>query len=159
MKFGNLSKIKKRKFYFDWILDNELAIGPSPNKIDDLEILKVANFKSILSLCSYEEAANPKEISEIFQFRRVLLPDHKCGRIPTITELDKALNVLEELIKYHNPVFIHCFAAMERSPLVCIAWLVKKHKLTTKEALDYVMQVHKGTNPLSEQLTVLKYLN
>ena len=151
-------KKKKRKFYLDWILNNQLAIGPSPNKMEDLEELKSSNIKSILSLCSEEEASNPKEMFETFQVRRVLLPDHKSGRVPTIKEINKALNALEELIKDHNPVFIHCFAAMERSPLICIAWLAKEHKLSIKEALDYVMQAHQGTNPLSEQLEVLKYL-
>ena len=45
---------------------------------------------------------------------------------------------------------------MERSPLICLAWLMKEKNLSSSEALDYLMQVHPRTNPLSGQLAVLK---
>ena len=45
---------------------------------------------------------------------------------------------------------------MERSPLVCIAWLIRNEKLSLQQALDYMMQVHKGTNPLPGQLKLLE---
>jgi protein-tyrosine phosphatase len=52
-------------------------------------------------------------------------------------------------------VYVHCVAAMERSPLVCLAWLVTRHGQTPERALDYLMQVHPGTNPLPGQLALL----
>ena len=55
-------------------------------------------------------------------------------------------------------VYIHCVAAMERSPLVCLAWLVQEHNLKPARALDYLMQVHPGTNPLPGQLALLQEL-
>jgi protein-tyrosine phosphatase len=47
---------------------------------------------------------------------------------------------------------------MERSPLVCMAWLVEHKHLSPTDALDYLMQVHPGTNPLPQQLAVLREL-
>ena len=47
---------------------------------------------------------------------------------------------------------------MERSPLVCLAWLVRRQGLTPQRALDYLMQVHPGTNPLPGQLALLARL-
>jgi protein-tyrosine phosphatase len=44
---------------------------------------------------------------------------------------------------------------MERSPLVCLAWLMRERGLSRLQALDYLMQVHPGTNPLPGQLNVL----
>jgi protein-tyrosine phosphatase len=55
-------------------------------------------------------------------------------------------------------VFVHCVAAMERSPLVCLAWLVSRHGQSPQAALDYLMQVHPGTNPLPGQLRLLDRL-
>ena len=66
--------------------------------------------------------------------------------------------VLGEL-REHGPVFVHCVAAMERSPLLCLAWLIRRHGLSQQRALDYLMQVHVGTNPLASQLAVLAQLS
>ena len=72
-------------------------------------------------------------------------------------ELEQALTTLAEL-RQQGPVYVHCVAAMERSPLVCLAWLVRRHGLTPHRALDYLMQVHPGTNPLPGQLALLSEL-
>ena len=48
---------------------------------------------------------------------------------------------------------------MERSPLVCIAYLMKEKNITKQVALEYLMQVHPGTSPLPEQLDILNFLN
>ena len=72
--------------------------------------------------------------------------------------INKALDMLEEL-KNFGPVYVHCVASKERSPLVCMGWLVKKHNLTPTQALDYMMEIHKGTNPLPKQFNLLKLIN
>ena len=47
---------------------------------------------------------------------------------------------------------------MERSPLVCLGWLVQQHNMSPNNALDYLMQQHPGTNPLPGQLKLLEQL-
>ena len=148
----------KKRFYIDWVLINELSIGPPPRTSDHLNTLNAEGIKSILSLCSEKEASSPKEMYDKFSCKRILLPDHKSGRLATLDEINYALNSLKELIT-HGPVFIHCFAAMERSPLVCMAWLVREHNLSPRQSLDYMMQVHKGTSPLGEQLSMLNQIS
>ena len=93
----------------------------------------------------------------MFRTNRYVLPDHRAGRMPTLDELETALVHLAELHQ-HGPVFVHCVAAMERSPLVCLAWLVRQHRVTPERALDYLMQQHPGTNPLPGQLALLHAL-
>ena len=141
-------------FTIDWVLQKEIAVGPAPTKSSHIDKLKKENIVSILSLCSKEEVHYLAYIESEFTCRRVFLPDHKFKKPPTIKELNKALDALAE-IKSLGPVFVHCVAAVERSPLVCMAWLVKKHNLKPNQALDYLMQVHKGTNPLPSQLKLL----
>mgnify|MGYP001214281408 FL=1 len=68
------------------------------------------------------------------------------------------LSKLKKLISF-GPVFVHCIASMERSPMICMAWLIKEHNLSVQEALDYLMNIHPGTNPLREQIEILEKLN
>ena len=86
------------------------------------------------------------------------MPDHRAGRIPELDELENALSILRELM-INKPVFIHCVAAIERSPLICMAWLIQEKGLTPLNALEYMTEVHSRTNPLAGQLSLLSSLN
>ena len=149
---------KRDYFHIDWVLVNELAIGTPPKNKKDLIKLKNEKVKSVLSLCSQEEAILAERINDIFICKRIYLPDHKTGKNIELKELLKALSILEDLIRY-GPVFVHCVAAVERSPIVCMGWLVKKHNLSPIQALEYLMQAHPGTNPLPRQFELIKKIN
>lgn len=146
-----------RKFLFNWVLTNELAIGNAPKNEEALNKLKKEEIKSVISLCSEEESKLADNIQNLFDCNRIILPDHKSGRYPSLNELVNVLDVIENL-KNNGPIFVHCVAAMERSPLVCMGWLIREHGLETLEALQYMMQIHKGTSPLQGQLDLLNRL-
>lgn len=150
--------ILKKYFYIDWIVENELAIGLSPQKRENIELLNNNNIKYILSLCHQDESKHHKDLQSFFQVENVVLPDHRSESNVKKEELMAVINKLESLVKL-GPVFIHCHAGKERSPLVCIGYMMKKYNLSIEESLDYVMSKHKGTNPLGIQLQVLKKLN
>ena len=145
------------RFRLDWVLVQELAVGPAPRAERHLERLTEAGVTAVLSLCSEQEAPPPAGLESRFECRRLVLPDHRVERLPELAQLEQALEALAEL-RAKGPVYVHCVAAMERSPLVCLAWLVRRHGLTPKRALDYLMQVHPGTNPLPGQLALLAQL-
>ena len=149
---------RSRYFRVDWVLVDQLAIGPAPKTDQHLERLREEGICCILSLCSTDEATPPSSLNNGFCAERYVLPDHRAGRLPTLNELETALEYLAEL-QQKGPVFVHCVAAMERSPLVCLGWLVKKHNLSPQHALDYMMQQHPGTNPLPGQLALLHELS
>ena len=144
-------------FKIDWVLPNDIAISRSPRSLKDLEVIRDNDIKSILCLCSAEEAKSPEEIEKIFVFKRIILPDHTYDREANKPEILEAINIIEEL-KDIRPTLIHCVAAVERSPLICMSWLVIKHKLSPHQALHYMMQAHPGTNPLPSQLKLLDEL-
>jgi hypothetical protein len=148
---------RSRYFRIDWVLVDQLAIGPAPRAERHLDRLRDAGIKCVLSLCSPDEATPPAGLSAGFHTSRYVLPDHRAGRLPTLAELETALGHLADL-QQHGPVFVHCVAAMERSPLVCLAWLVRQHRMSPERALDYLMQQHPGTNPLPGQLALLHEL-
>lgn len=142
-------------FKINWILNEELAVGTAPQKQKHLNKLSEEGIKSILSLCGSDEMNNDLKLDKFFEHKRFVLPDHKTGNIVSAMELNESLSIIKDLLNF-GPVFVHCYAAVERSPLVCMAWLMKEHQLTLQQALDYLMQTNPGTNPLPDQLKVLK---
>ena len=128
-------------------LNNKLAIGAAPRYLRDLEELKKNEIVWIFSLCSKEENNAKVNFEEYFSCKRLILPDHKYKEALTINLLNLAVNTLAEIME-SGPVYIHCLAGVERSPLVCMGWLIKNYNLTVTQALDYLMEIHKGTNPL-----------
>lgn len=141
----------------DWVLNNKLAVGPAPRSIEDLNELKRNKISCILSLCSKNEINTEFNLEDHFISKRVVLPDHKYKENLRIDQLHIALDTLSKLIKL-GPVYIHCVAGIERSPLVCMAWLITNHNLTPTQALDYLMDVHIGTCPLPQQFKLLHLL-
>jgi hypothetical protein len=147
-----------RRFRIDWVLIDALAVGPAPRAERHLQRLHDAGIRAVFSLCSNEEAPAPAGLEERFCCKRLVLPDHRSADVLELGQLEDALQQLAAL-RQVGPVFVHCVAAMERSPLVCMAWLVQTQALSPTEALDYLMQVHPGTNPLPRQLALLRQLN
>ena len=145
------------RFPVSWVLVGELALGPAPRAVRHLERLEAEGIGAVLSLCGEQEAPPPEGLAERFRCRRLVLPDHRVGRPLQVQELQQALALVAEL-QAAGPVFVHCVAAMERSPLLCLAWLMHRHGLSQQRALDYLMQVHPGTNPLPAQLALLAQL-
>ena len=145
---------KKYKFKFNWVLNGKLAIGTCPRYEEDLIQIKENHIKSIFGLCDPTEAIYPDNLQTTFKLVRYVLPDHKSDILVSSEDLLNARNTLNKLLQ-EGPVFLHCVAAMERSPLVCIAWLIKYKNLSITQSLDYMMSINKGTNPLPSQLKVL----
>ncbi len=141
----------------DWILRDEIAIGSAPKNYEDINELKINGINGILSLCSNEENPFNVNLKEFFDCKNILLPDHKYKNPISINKLNLALENLS-ILRKEGSVYVHCLAGIERSPLVCMGWLVKNNNLTPTQALDYLMNVHPGTNPLPNQLKLLSLL-
>jgi hypothetical protein len=138
-----------------WVLRGELAVGPAPLVEQHLDDLREQGLVAVLSLCGEQEAPAPPGLAERFHWRRCVLPDHKAGRPPELGEFGQAVEQLAELAPL-GPVYVHCLAGVERSPLVCMAWLIRRRRLSFIDALDYLKRVHPPTGPLPEQLATLR---
>ena len=147
--------LKKIKFSYSWVLVDELMVGSAPLEMNNLIELEKEGIKSVLSLCSAKEVVIPSEINNFFLRKSFIFPDHTYNRQIKPNEIIKIMDMLEELID-HGPAYVHCFAGVERSPLICMAWLVKKYSMSINESLIYLMNVHKRTNPLPKQIDCLK---
>lgn len=149
--------VPTERFRISWVLVDSLALGPAPLAERHLQRLEEERIKAVFSLCGEDEAPAPAGLSQRFRFERLVLPDHRSSQILELHQLQAAIRQLE-LLSHYGPVYVHCVAAMERSPLLCIAWLVERQGLSPTEALDYLMQVHPGTNPLPRQLALVRQL-
>ena len=147
--------MNRQRLIFDWVLINKLAIGSKPIDYSDILFLEKKGIKSILNLCEEKEA--PFIDSKRLKFLRYPLPDHKNNEMITTKQINDAINYLDKLLG-NGPVFVHCYASVERSPLICTAWLIKKLNFKLIVALDYMKQIHKETNPLMQQIEKLKFL-
>ena len=122
--------------------------------MESINLLKKKKIKSIISLC---DTTNHENYYDQFIHYKYILPDHRDGVCPTFKQILDVLEIIVLALK-SGPVFIHCEASKERSPLICISWLVLKESLSLEDALRYLKQVHTLTNPHFEQLEVLKNL-
>ena len=108
-----------------------------------------------MGLCNTEEIKWHENINKDFSCYRFVLPDSHQKILPTSEQLNKAFNLLKDLVS-NDITFIHCVASMERSPLLCIMYVMTKYKLNLEEALDFVKRVHDNTNPTNDQLLCIK---
>ena len=147
----------RKNLQYSWVLIDEIAVGEAPKREEDLDSLEKIGIKSILTLCSEEEVLLPSEIGVRFSHLRSFMPDHNGNRLPTTEEVKGALSKLNSLLN-KGAVYVHCYAGIERSPLLCMAWLMTNKKLDQQTSLEYMMQTHPKTNPLAGQLNLLKTL-
>ncbi|WP_094556696.1 dual specificity protein phosphatase family protein [Synechococcus sp. 1G10] len=138
-----------------WLLRDELAVGTAPCSVDDLNLLESHGVRNVVSLCAVEEAPPPGGMAERFRCVRLPLPDHRHQCAPTAQQLGAVLAQLANL-RRHGPIYLHCVAGIERSPLVGMAWLIHSRRMGWQDALDYVQQTHPGTSPLPEHLSALR---
>ena len=151
---NGLMNENNKTFIFDWILLNSLAIGNAPERDEDLEYLESKRIKNILSLCSEEEFNSNKDINQKFNHLRIYLPDSRTNLLPNKTQISNAYYALDEFLK-NGITFIHCYASIERSPLICILYIMFEYNMRIEDALDYVKRKHKISNPTNSQLRLL----
>ena len=147
---------------FNWILLNKFAIGTPVNCEEDLLILKKNRITSVLDLRNtFDFNKYSKQsflVEKKFDYHNIHLPDHNSKRIANAKEIGQSVKVLSKLL-INGPVFMHCYAAVERCPLISIAYIHKYMGLSINESYDYVKQQNENTNVSLKQLKVLRELN
>ncbi len=151
------AKSNQSSFSINWVIPSSIIIGPLPRSCH-IETLQELGIQSILSLCFESEGTPPEGLLSVCQWERYPLPDSHWNHSLTLEALVSAIEKLHHLQSLTPPVYIHCVAAIERSPTVCLAYLCYFKGLKVWEALRYLKQVHPSTAPTSEQLKVIQAL-
>ena len=147
--------MNNRNFRHNWVLANNLLVGEAPINDEDIILLKKYKIKSVLSLCDENEFPYKEDFLKNFICKRVILPDHKVDRIITFDELEESINILINLLK-EGKVYVHCFAGLERSPLICMGYIMINKGITLNESLEYLMSVNPGSCPMQKHLDQLE---
>ncbi|NJN29247.1 MAG: dual specificity protein phosphatase family protein [Synechococcales cyanobacterium RM1_1_8] len=140
---------------FDWVLENRLAIGPLPRK-GWLRLLEQQQIRSIISLCAESEGKLPQELHHRFRCARVVLPDSHSGEPLRLAELSEVVDLIHWNLQKRQPVYLHCLAGIERSPLVAIAYLCRHQSMDLLDAAGWLSHVHPPSRPLTAQLQVVR---
>lgn len=141
---------------YSWILTGELAIGPMPRSLSHWSQLKTAGFRSCFSCCYPSELIIPPDNPDEWVARTVALPDHRDQEPLSLERLTEALDEAQALIDQAAPLYLHCFASRERSPLMAIGLAARRRGLSMFEALDWVRRCHPPSMPIYSQLALLE---
>ncbi len=128
-------------------------VGPRPRATQQ-PLFEALGFRGLLTLHSPEEASLPAWSEQLVR-RQIVLPDSHVNAPLTVEDLTVAADTLASLLETAAPVYCHCLAGVERSPLVCLAYLCRHRGLSLTSALNHLQQMHPLTCPTPEQLKVL----
>ncbi|MDY6937103.1 MAG: dual specificity protein phosphatase [Cyanobacteriota bacterium] len=138
-----------------WVIPGKLAVGGLPNS-GTIAQLTQARIATVLALCSESEGQMLPEIQASFQTWRYVLPDRHYREKLTPAQLAAAVEIIHQSLQNQQPIYVHCFAGIERSPTVCVAYLCRYGQQNLWDALEWVKSVHPSTCPTTDQLRVLE---
>jgi hypothetical protein len=147
--------LQMRYLPFSWVLTDQLAIGPMPRSETHWRQLEDAGFRSRFSCCYPEE-----EIGLImppgWRSDRVALPDHRDQEPMQGARLALALSRAEALMKQAPPMYLHCLAGCERSPLLAVGLTARARQTDLLAALAWVRRCHPMAMPIYSHLALLE---
>lgn len=137
-----------------WLRTHKLAIGPMPQTRADWSQLQHRGVRSIFSCCHPDEGPwhPPPEWRQLC----FTLPDHRHPEAMTRELLEAALNAALEIYREDPPLYLHCWAGMERSPLLAVGLLCRTENLELFDALAQVRSAHPIARPLIAHLLILE---
>ena len=144
------------------ILPSELYLGCAPSD-ETLEHLKRIGVNAILDLTEDADNYKPvKGIGEIFTYVNYSLVDvYKFspligkGYPPSQNQLYDIYKILSQWHQDRKVIYIHCRAGANRSPLICMLYLVAIKKMKINMAIAEVSLKHKDAKPNAYQLQAL----
>ncbi|CAK84908.1 unnamed protein product (macronuclear) [Paramecium tetraurelia] len=101
----------------------------------DFELLKKLKIKSIISICT---SKIPNQISSSMRYyQQIILDDNENANISRHFEI--CFDFIEKARSVGN-VLVHCMAGISRSATIVAAYLMKKHCVSSKEALSQLQR-------------------
>jgi protein-tyrosine phosphatase len=114
--------------------------------LHDSEFLTENNITHVITLLEMEVTTYPMVKRKIKQMY-IKIYDADDAPIGTVFEATSAF--IDDALAAGGAVYVHCLMGMSRSPTILAAYLIKKHAMTAKEALDYLQSVRPIVDPNS----------
>jgi Fe-S-cluster containining protein len=110
------------EYSISWLTEN-LGLGHAPMSHGEMESVREQGIHAIVNLCG--EFCNLHEIQEEYDFEVYYLPT--CDEeVPSMDELEKALDWLDEAIYLGKKVLVHCRFGIGRTATFVMAYLLRK---------------------------------
>jgi protein-tyrosine phosphatase len=119
--------------------------------------LEEAGIRSRFSCC-YPEEESALIIPPGWRSERVSLPDHRQQEPLMPERLALALARAEALVGQAAPVYLHCMAGYERSPLLAVGLTARLRGIDPLAALAWVRRCHPMAMPIYDHLVMLEIL-
>jgi predicted protein tyrosine phosphatase len=137
-----------------WLRSGRLLIGTMPIRDEHWQALDRQGVNSVFSCCDPSEGAWQPPTH--WQRVQLPLPDHRNPDDLDVSKLAQAVNTAWQLYRDSPALYLHCWAGMERSPLVAIGLLCKAEGLSIFDALAQVRALHPPARPITRHLVVLE---
>jgi hypothetical protein len=119
---------------YSWVLTNRLAVGPMPAGEAHWKQLEQAGMQSRFSCCyPHEEPLDAARLAA-------------------------GLDLAQQLLDQGRPVYVHCMAGIERSPLIAVGLTARARNMSLFDALDWVRRCHPAARPIVSHLELLERL-
>lgn len=146
-----------RPLPYSWILSRRLAVGPMPSSPAHWQQLEDAGLFARFSCC-YPNEQGPAAVPAHWVSDGLPLPDHRRQERLELATLVKVLKRVEGLLSEGSPLYLHCLAGIERSPLVAVGLTALERDLSLFDALDWVRRCHPPAKPIVSHLELLEQL-
>lgn len=132
-------------FVISEIIPNFLYLGPEISTIDQLSGLKSRSIKRILNMAEECDDDVPG-LKETFQYEKIAARDTVEMKNVQGT-LKKAVQVIDDSKKHHEPIYVHCKAGKSRSAAAILAYLVLSEHWTLKKAYRHIVKARPNISP------------
>ena len=147
----------ERSLPCSWILTNRLAVGPMPRSDRHWQQLEQAGFRTRFSCC-YPEEETGLVLPPGWSSDRVSLPDHREQEPMQEARIALAFARAKALVDDAAPVYLHCMAGHERSPLLAVGLTARLRGIDMLAALAWVRRCHPMAKPIYSHLVMLESL-
>lgn len=148
----------ERPTNFSWVLPQKLAGSGLPSSYDQLTWLASNGIKTLVTV---REIPLPKiwiqkVNSQNYDLENYFLKTDDYDA-PTIDEIHKVVDYIENKIEENRPVLVHCAAGKGRTGTILAAFLIKKDGMTPNEAVTKLRLMRPGSVQSERQSMAIEH--
>tara|TARA_R110002049_G_scaffold27321_2_gene94193 strand:- start:375139 stop:375624 length:486 start_codon:yes stop_codon:yes gene_type:complete len=146
-----LGRVLKVRNWWDRI-DPHVIVGAYPFAGDIADLAK-EGVRAVVNTC--EEYIGPQSEYEEYGIEQLRIPTTDFTH-PKLSDVQKAVDFVQEHASKGETVYIHCKAGRARSATIAICWLMKYRDMTLEEAQAELLRWRPHINPRLTQRPVVQ---